>query len=88
MYIFVYISYTNLQNNNSFSSLVFQKCFSPSTKLFMGTVDSERLSNLLKGNTQVSKEAETQPTPSDSKLSILSIILVKFAVSSTFYIEL
>lgn len=64
-----------------------KKDFSPPTTLFMHRVDSERLRKLLKGYTQVSKEAETQPTPSDSKFSTISIILVKFAVSSTFHVD-
>lgn len=77
----------NIQNNNSFTSLIFQKHFRSSATLLIGTFDSERLSNLIQGYIQVSKGAESQPTPSDSKLSTLSIILVRFAVSSSFYTD-
>lgn len=73
----------NSQNNNSFTSLIFQKHFRSSATLLIGTFDSERLSNLIKGYIQVSKGAEPQSTPYDSKLSTLSTTLVKFAVPST-----
>ena len=77
----------NFQYNNSFTSLTFQKHFRSSATLLIGMFDSERLSNLIKGYAQKNKGSETQPTPSDSKLSALSITLVRFAVSSTFYID-
>ena len=77
----------NFQNNSSFTSLTFQKHFRSSATLLIGMFHSERLSNLIKGYAQKNKGSETQPTPSDSKLSALSITLVRFAVSSTFYID-